>query len=219
MKRFAVLALSAFTPVLLHAAAVYASRGPELVHYHLDTAGAALVKRDSVTVPENVQYAWPHPSRRYIYVAWSNGSGADHHGVSTFRIDAKSGALQPLGNPISLASRPVHITTDVPGTHLLIAYNDPSGLTVHTLAPDGMILAEVKQPAPLDWGIYGHQVRTDPSNHAVILVTRGNGPAAGKKEDPGALKVYSYKDGILAKSCLHRTEWRFWLPAAASRFR
>jgi 6-phosphogluconolactonase (cycloisomerase 2 family) len=32
----------------------------------------------------------------------------------------------------------------------------------------------------------------------VILVTRGNGPANGKPEDPGALKILSYKDGVLA---------------------
>ena len=178
--------------------ALYASVGPELVHYQVDVDGASLVKKDSVTVPESVQYAWPHPSRRYIYIAWSNGSGADHHGVSAFRIDPKSGALQPHGNPVALAARPVHITTDIPGTHLLVAYNDPSGLGVYDLAPDGAILAPVKQPEHLDFGIYGHQVRVDPSDRMVILVTRGNGPARGKTEDPGALKVFSYKNGLLS---------------------
>jgi len=177
--------------------ALYASVGSELVHYQVDVNGASLVKKESVTVPESVQYAWPHPSRRYIYVAWSNGSGADHHGVSAFRIDPKSVALHPHGNPVSLPARPVHITTDIPGTHLLVAYNDPSGLTVYDLAPDGAIGAPVKQPAPLDFGIYGHQVRVDPSDRMVILVTRGNGPAHGKPEDPGALKVFSYKNGLL----------------------
>jgi 6-phosphogluconolactonase (cycloisomerase 2 family) len=29
-------------------------------------------------------------------------------------------------------------------------------------------------------------------------VTRGNGPAAAKPEDPGALKVFSFKEGVLA---------------------
>src|SRR5690348_1189033 len=77
--------------------ALYASVGPELVHYDVDVASATLVKRDSVTVPESVQYAWPHPSSHYIYVAWSNGSGADHHGVTAFRIDPASGALHRLG--------------------------------------------------------------------------------------------------------------------------
>ncbi len=177
--------------------AVYASVGPELIHYQVDVDNASLVKRATVTLPDSVQYAWPHPSKRYIYVAWSNGSGADHHGVTAFRIDPASGSLSLHGNPISLPARPVHITTDIPGTHLLVAYNDPSGLTVYGLAPDGTILSPVKQPAALDFGIYGHQVRVDPSDKMVILVTRGNGPAKGKPEDPGALKIFDYKNGIL----------------------
>src|ERR1700730_2147867 len=177
--------------------AVYASVGPELIHYQVDVDGASLVKRAAVTLPDSLQSAWPHPSKHYIYVAWSNGAGADHHGVTAFRIDPASGALHPHGNPISLPARPVHIPTDIPGTHLLVAYNDPSGLTVYGVASDGTILSPVKQPAPLDFGIYGHQVRVDPSDKIVILVTRGNGPARGKPEDPGALKVFSYKNGIL----------------------
>jgi 6-phosphogluconolactonase len=202
MRISSIAALSILTAILAQAqtsarVALYASVGPEMVHYQLDVDSASLVKRDSVTVPESVQYAWPHPSRRYFYVAWSNGSGADHHGISAFRIDPASGALLPHGNPISLPARPVHIATDIPGTHLLVAFNDPSGLTVYGLAPDGTMLSPVKQPAPLDFGIYGHQVRADPSNKIVILVTRGNGPAGGKPEDPGALKVFGYKNGIL----------------------
>ena len=31
----------------------------------------------------------------------------------------------------------------------------------------------------------------------VILVTRGNGPSGTKPEDPGALKIFSYTDGLL----------------------
>jgi 6-phosphogluconolactonase (cycloisomerase 2 family) len=177
--------------------ALYAGVGHELIHYEVDVEGATLVRRESFTVPDNIQYAWPHPSREYLYVAWSNGARADHHGVSAFRIDRKSGALSPHGKPVPLAERPVHITVDIPGTHLLAAYSDPSGLSVHALAPDGTIGAEVKQPAAIDVGIYGHQVRVDPSGQAVILVTRGNGPAGGKAEDPGALKVFRYKDGML----------------------
>ena len=202
IRRAALIAMTILTAVIARAetaasVALYASVGPELIHYQVDVEGASLVKKESVTLPDSVQYAWPHPSRHYIYVAWSNGAGADHHGVTAFRIDPTSGALHPHGNPISLPARPVHITTDIAGTHLLVAFNDPSGLTVYGLAPDGTILSPVKQPAPLDFGIYGHQVRVDPSDKIVILVTRGNGPARGKPEDPGALKIFSYKDGIL----------------------
>ena len=55
----------------------------------------------------------------------------------------------------------------------------------------------MKQPAPIDGGIYAHQIRVHPSNKMVVMVTRGNGPAPGRPEDPGALKIYSYKDGIV----------------------
>ena len=55
----------------------------------------------------------------------------------------------------------------------------------------------MKQPAPIDGGIYAHQIRVHPSNKMVVMVTRGNGPAPDRPEDPGALKIYSYKDGIV----------------------
>jgi len=188
--------------------ALYAAVGAELTQYDVDVEGAALVKRGSVTLPANVQEASQHPSKRYLYVAWSNGGPSNlppdsaapsgsQHGLTAFRIDPASGALLLHGQLASLPSRPIHVTVDIPGTHVLAAYNDPSGVTVHRIEPDGTIGSQVKQPA-LDVGIYGHQVRVDPSNDMVILMTRGNGPTPTKPEDPGALKVFSYKDGLLA---------------------
>lgn len=184
--------------------ALYAGIGADLTQYDVDVENATLIKRGSVTLPGNVQYAWPHPSRQYFYVAWSTGgpptaglsSSGGRHGVTAFRIDPM-GALHPHGQPAVLPSRPIHLTTDIPGTHLLIAYNDPSGVTVYRISPDGTIASQVPQPAGLDVGIYAHQVRVDPSNKTVILVTRGNGPSGNKPEDPGALKIFSYTDGLL----------------------
>jgi 6-phosphogluconolactonase (cycloisomerase 2 family) len=178
--------------------ALYAAVGPELIRYEVDVGNATLTKRESVMLPDSVQYAWPHPSGRYIYVAWSNGAGADHHGLTAFLIDPLTGALHVHGKPLSLSARPIHVTVDVPGTHVLVAYNDPSGVTVHRIAEDGTIGSPVPSPTPLDAGVYAHQVRVHPSNDMVILVTRGNGPTTAKPEDPGALKVLSYKDGLLA---------------------
>jgi 6-phosphogluconolactonase (cycloisomerase 2 family) len=176
---------------------LYAAVGTELTKYGVDVGGAALIKKGAVTLPDMVQYAWQHPSRNYLYVAWSNGAGKDHHGVSAYRIDAKTGALSLLADPVALANRPIHLTVDIPGTHILIAYNEPNGVTVHSLAADGTIGPEVRQPEKLDTGIYAHQVRVDPSNRMVILVTRGNGPTNTQAEDPGALKVFGYEDGVL----------------------
>jgi 6-phosphogluconolactonase len=187
---------------------LYAAVGAELTQYDVDVDGAALVKRGSITLPANVQEATPHPSHRFFYVAWSNGGPSNlppdspapsgsQHGLSAFRIDSSSGALLPYGQSASLPSRPIHVTTDIPGTHVLAAYNDPSGVTVHRIEADGSIGSQVKQPQPLDVGIYGHQIRVDPSNETVILVTRGNGSTPTKAEDPGALKLFNYKDGLL----------------------
>jgi 6-phosphogluconolactonase (cycloisomerase 2 family) len=186
---------------------LYAAVGAELTQYDVDVDGATLIKRGAITLPANVQEAALHPSRRYLYIAWSNGGPSnlppntvakgDQHGLTAFQIDPASGALTPYGKPAALPSRPIHVTTDVPGTHVLTAYNDPSGLTVHRINPDGTIGSLVEQPSALDVGIYGHQVRVDPSNKMVILVTRGNGPTPTKPEDPGALKVFGYNDGVL----------------------
>jgi 6-phosphogluconolactonase (cycloisomerase 2 family) len=190
-------------------AVLYAAVGAELTQYDVDVDGAALTKRGSVILPANVQEAARHPSKPYLYIGWSNGGPSNlppgspapsgsQHGLSAFRIDLESGRLLPHGQPAALPSRPIYVTTDIPGTHILAAYNDPSGLTVHRIEPDGTIGSQVKQSPGLDVGIYGHQVRVDPSNDMVILVTRGNGPTATKPEDPGALKLFHYKDGVLS---------------------
>jgi 6-phosphogluconolactonase len=187
---------------------LYAAVGAELTQYDLDVNDATLVKRGSVRLPADVQEAVQHPSKQYLYIAWSNGGPSsvaqgsaapkgNQHGLSAFRIDPVSGALLPHGAPAPLPSRPIHVTTDVPGTHVLAAYNDPSGVTVHRIEPDGTVGPRIMPAAPLDVGIYGHQVRVDPSNEMVILVTRGNGPTSTKPEDPGALKIFGYKDGLL----------------------
>jgi 6-phosphogluconolactonase len=177
---------------------LYASIGPALTLYDLD--GDALVKRNTVTVPANIQYAWPHPSRKYFYIVSSNGgpgAAGDKHFANAFRIDPSSGALSPHGQPQMLPSRPIHTSVDQAGQFLLIAYNDPSALTVHRLNADGAIGDPVSQPGKLDTGIYAHQIRAIPSNEMVILVTRGNNAEQGKPEDPGAIKTFSFKNGIL----------------------
>ena len=106
----------------------------------------------------------------------------DRHGVSAFRIDQATGALTPHGEAIALRHRPVHLTVDANATHVLVAYNNPSGMSVHDLKADGTLGAEVNQPHPLDAGIYAHQVRVDPANKMAILVTRGNGRRPGERK-------------------------------------
>jgi 6-phosphogluconolactonase (cycloisomerase 2 family) len=182
--------------------ALYASVGPELRHYDVDVEAAALARRGTVTLPANVHYVWPHVSGRHLYVASSDtspgiGSQGDKHHVTAFRIDATSGALTRHGDPMLLPTRPIHMTTDIPSDHVLVAFSNPSGVRVYRVNADATLGGEVHQPDPIDAGIYGHQVRVSPDNRLAILVTRGHDAAAGKPEEPGALKVFQYKGGLL----------------------
>ncbi len=187
--------------------ALNASVGEELIRYSVDLDRGTLTRQSSVMLPGFVQEAWANPSTHFLYVAWSNGGASyagtgipalgDKHGVTAFRINPASGSLQVQGAPAPLRSRPIYITGDVPGTHVLVAYNDPSGVSVHSIKSDGSVGSEIPQASRLDVGIYGHQVRVLPDNKGVILVTRGNQPAGVTPEDPGAVKVFRYDDGRL----------------------
>jgi 6-phosphogluconolactonase len=182
--------------------ALYANVGADLTHYDVDVANAALIKRGTVTVPASVQYAWPHVSRRYLYVASSSSAsgygptGTEHH-ITAFRIDPASGALTPHGESIRLPVRPIHLSTDIPSEHLLVAFNSPSAVRVYRINKDYTPGEEVQQPGPIDAGIYAHQIRVTPDNRLAVLVTRGNEGTSSKAEDPGALKVFDYKNGML----------------------
>ena len=179
----------------------YASIGPALTWFDIDIDGAALIKRGTITLPANIQYAWPHPSRRYLYVVSSNGGpgvAGDKHFANALLIDPVTGALRLHGNPAVLPSRPIHTSADAEGAYLLTAYNTPSNVTVHRLDADGTIGAPVTQSEKPDTGIYAHQVLAMPGNQAVALVTRGNNAGAGKPEDPGAIKTFKFDNGVLS---------------------
>lgn len=182
--------------------ALYANVGADLTHYDVDVDGAALTERDTVTLPAGVQYAWPHASRRYLYVATSSSAsgygkaGTEHH-VTALRIDPASGALTRHGEPIRLPTRPIHMTTDIPSENILVAFNNPSALHVYRINKDFTPGEEVEQPGPIDAGVFAHQVRVTPDNKRAILVTRGNEGTATRAEDPGALKVFEYDKGVL----------------------
>ncbi|HSF31415.1 MAG TPA: beta-propeller fold lactonase family protein [Candidatus Tectomicrobia bacterium] len=185
--------------------ALYASVGPTLTHYEVDVSGAELSRRSSVTLPANVQYAWPHASRQYLYVASSNSSPGrggvvgDTHHVSALRLDC-AGALTLHGQPVPLPSRPIHMTTDMPSEYVLVAFNNPSALRVYRINRDATLGDEMPHPESLDAGIFAHQVRVTPNNRLAILVTRGNDAVGDKPEDPGALKVFRFVDGRLTNA-------------------
>jgi 6-phosphogluconolactonase len=184
-------------------AVFYQSIGPELTRHDIAVDGATLTRRDTVSTPgANIQYVWPHPSKKYLYAVSSDGGPGTipgkKHIASAFRVDPSSGALAAHGAPVPLPSRPIHCCVDRNGDYLLTAFNHPSGITVHRIERDGTLGASVPPAETLDVGIFAHQILTTPGNRSAILVTRGNNPQGAKAEDPGALKIFRFKDGVLS---------------------
>jgi 6-phosphogluconolactonase (cycloisomerase 2 family) len=181
----------------------YSSTGPKLTRYVLDANAATLTPAETVTLPSNVQYAWPDPARRFLYVAASNNipgglsPEVGGHYVQVFRV-GNGGALTAHGPLVRLAKRPVHVTVDPSGRYFLAAYNLPSSVSVHRINADATIGEEIAQRSQLDTGIYAHQIRVSPSGRTVMLVSRGNDPRPDRAEDPGAIKVFAFADGQLS---------------------
>jgi 6-phosphogluconolactonase len=183
-------------------AVFYQAVGERLTHWDVDAASATLTQRASVMLPSNIQYAWPHPSRKFLYVSTSDAASGNApnpgkvHRLAAVRMDA-DGALALHGEPAVLAQRPIHNSVDAGGNYALTCYNSPSHLTVHRINADGTVGARVEQQSKIDVGIFAHQIVTTPGNRTAILVTRGNRPEEKKAEDPGALKIYNFREGQL----------------------
>ena len=183
-------------------AALYQSVGDQLTHFEVDIDAATLTRRASITLPSNVQYVWPHPSRKYLTVSTSDAASGNTpnpgkvHRLCALRVDA-NGALALHGEAQALPSRPIHHCVDRSGHYALTAFNNPSNITVHRIGADGTVGAQVPQTSKIDAGIYAHQVTVTPSNRLVVFPARGNDARPDKAEDPGGIKVFNFKDGQL----------------------
>jgi 6-phosphogluconolactonase (cycloisomerase 2 family) len=182
---------------------LYQGVGDRLTHWDVDVDAATLTPRGSITLPSSIQYVWPHPSRKHLYVTTSDAASGNVpnpgkvHRLCAVGVDA-TGALSLHGEPAALPQRPIHHSLDHSGAFALTCYNTPANLSVHRINADGTVGAPVQQPSGLDLGIYPHQILTMPANRSVIMPARGNRAEGQKAEDPGALKIYGFKDGSLS---------------------
>lgn len=181
--------------------ALYSAVNEMFTHYEVDIEAATLVARRTLPVSAMVQYAWPHPSRRYLYVTTSNGGPrvkSDYNHIAALAIDG-DGTLAPHGRPQPMMRRAVHVCIDPTGRYILNAHNAPSsGISVHRIEADGAVGAEIEQSRTLDYGIYPHQVMLFPSGNHALIVDRGNKAQADKPEDPGALRTFRLDNGMLS---------------------
>lgn len=177
---------------------VYAAVGARFSQYSLDISDGSLTERSVLTLPAGLQYAWRHATKPILYAACSDGGpgkAGTRHFVCALAIQS-DGSLKLEGLPTPLHSRPVHITSDRTSQHVLLAYNDPSALSIHRIKRDGSIGEEVKQHV-FDLGACAHQIVVAPDNHRVVLPVRGNDPEHGTPELPGAIEIFDFIDGTL----------------------
>ncbi|RTZ45484.1 3-carboxymuconate cyclase [Candidimonas sp. SYP-B2681] len=181
---------------------LYSAVGSVLTHYRVGVEDASLTKVSVVDMPSRVQYAWRHPLLPILYVTTA-ASGprqkSDVNHLSAWALD-EDGRLQPLGAPIALPARAVHMCVDPQGRFALNTHNFPeSAITVHTLNQDGTLGAQVAQTRRLDYGIYPHQVLAFPSGKAALIIDRGNKATDSRGEEPGALRSFMLNDGSLSE--------------------
>ena len=177
----------------------YVAVGPRLANYTLDYATESLVAGTTIDLPARLQYAWPNPLQPVLYAACADRTtgleGNPFYLCPLLR--AASGELSLAGDPVPLPSRPVHLTVDAVGRHVLTAYKGAPGLSVHNLASDGTISEEVPRADNFDFGEDPHQVRVLPSDRHAILVARGRRTPDGQALSRGALKVVRFDRGIV----------------------
>ena len=177
---------------------VYSSLGSELQVFDLDVETGALTRLQSHRFEVAVQYGWPNRARTRLYVISSDAGPmaaikGPNHFVQAFSI-LPTGTIEPFGSPMRLRHRALHLSLDRDEAHLLIAYNDPSGVTVHRIGPEGGIGEEVPQP-PIDFGTTVHQVRVTPNGNIAIVPACAHDP---KGEVPGSVGVVCDLGGRLA---------------------
>ena len=181
------------------AAALYAAIGPQLTQYDMDVQAATLTERSGLRLPAGVQYLWRHHARPFVYAACSDGgpgkSGSTHFACA-LAMDERGG-LALHGPPVALAWRPLHINLDRESRYALVAYHDPSCVTVHPIRDDGTLGPQRGEPV-MGSARTVHQVLVSPDGTRVFVPMRGNSPDHGDgHEDPGALDVFDYRDGRL----------------------
>ncbi len=113
------------------------------------------------------------PDRNYLFAGRRK---ADDYGLSSFKIDHKSGGLTPNGS-IPLQGDPVHISTDKTGKFLLSAYYYQKTAAVHSIGDDGTLTDPPVVWRETDFG--AHYIQTDPANRYAFVPHIAEGSLTG----------------------------------------
>src|SRR3954471_9491275 len=124
-------------------------------------AAGALTRQGDVAVAGGPSVLALGTDRQVLYVGTR-----DPAAISSFRIDQKTGALDPQGS-VATADAPTFLAPDRTGRYLLSAYYQGGYAAVHPLAPDGAVGAPLLDRQ--DTAIGAHAIATDPSNRFAFV--------------------------------------------------
>ncbi len=149
-----------------------------IARFSMDPETGALEPRDHIPLAGRPAPVALHPDRTVLQIAQR-----DAHCITSFRIDAASGALTPLGT-VPTESDPCHMSTDRSGRYLLAAYYLTKKVTVHRIGDDG---AAIDPPVVLrETGIGAHCFQTDPSNRFAFV------PHIAREDAPNAIFQFRF---------------------------
>ncbi|WP_111767771.1 lactonase family protein [Nakamurella deserti] len=189
-------------------ATLYVGRGRTLTSYDLDPDDGTLTERSALALPNTIQFGRPHPRLPVLYVSCGEPPPGSDVGdwVCAVALRPGSGAPALLADPVRIAGRALHLTTDTSGAHLVLAHTRPAVLSVLRLGPGGAIGAPVGQRPDLELGVFPHQVRVTPDDRFCLCVCRGlpsPHPWRASREPqtaPGSLHVLDLDAGRLGAS-------------------
>ncbi|MBC2665305.1 beta-propeller fold lactonase family protein [Novosphingobium flavum] len=177
----------------------FAGLGARLLRFGFDPDTGLLSDEGETALPARLRSAFAHPRLPVLYAACGDGGAAP--GERPYWLAAcargEDGGLGLLGEPVRLLSRPIDVTVDPAGDHVLIAYSAGPGLTVHRLRENGMIGPQLPVSGAPDWGSVPHQVRVLPECGLAVIVARGMPGFGSARYVEGALRLARFSGGVI----------------------
>jgi 6-phosphogluconolactonase len=162
---------------------------PEISIFRLDRGTGRLTPAGQAPAGEAPSYLAFDPSGRRLFAV----DEVDDGRVSSFAVDARNGALTPLGTASSAGVGPAHLSVDRTGRWVLVANyagDKPGIIAVLPVGEDGRPGQAVDQ-RDFGPGTMPHMIVADPSNHFVLVPCKGGPYVAQLGFDPATGKLTS----------------------------
>ena len=175
-----------------------------IYHGEIDNSTGAITLLGKTPCEDNPSYLSLHPTGKYLYAVSETNTHDGGGAVSSFAVDADSGALTPM-NLQPTGGSPCHNTVDASGQFVLSANYGGGSVAMHPIASDGSLgeMADFKQHegssvTERQSEPHAHSINVDPANKRAycadlgldkVLVYKVNKKGKLKANDPPFAKT------------------------------